>query len=803
MATAHLDLRDAFHDSPQYRANLVNAHKEAEAFESILNIWAEKTKIFVQAVAGLNEATDTILRLVTSPHNAPSFLDSHNFEHTRAELQEKFFSMENSFVSTLESDIIEPLLQFQGSVSQMLSEARREFLNSAEDYESIVYKYSSLPHLKNQKNDEFTNYLYNMKLESCKNSLKYANMLNELPLIRESLVLKKMNSFLDIMSTWFDGHQLSIDKAKPVINEVLESIEKEGVAQDIQSLQVDEHTLLEPIECHLTKYKQALGLLAYDEVSIATQISDLSVDSELMMNQGKSGYLLLRKANSRGGWTRHWFHIQMPEGLFIQCTNSVDQSIVVDLHASLVREADCDGRSYAFEISTPPILKYYFQAETDADMMEWVTALRVPHIRSINYHRNDLDVPSAGSVLVKSGSVYIRELKSSKNPHSTKDPLSVAANWRRIVLIIRTNGTLYQFDEHDKTVIETIKIKDLQRNQINLIDESALKKKNCFILKSKQRIHFFMTEGLSERNEWVSILKTFAQPEVLGYSEPPHFCYRLDRTYWISVIEGRGFGQADPYCYIELDGERKGKTSTKSKALNPIWVEDFLFTDLPALRSGIDVVVMNKNRLHKDSNIGKVRLPITYIQRDEMFEGWYPMMYESKISGYPAEMVGELRLRFKYEEVVVLPSSSYDNLLKLLLDVDSRLIFDLVNVSKNLEWFAENMMRIYAANGMAMEWLLFLARNEVELTDDSNILFRGNSILTKAIDGYMKLIGLQYVDEAIGDIVRSICENKIYVEVDELKLDRCEDIRAHWRVLVSYTKLLWKSIEKTQAKCPR
>ncbi|ORX78226.1 Rho GTPase activation protein [Basidiobolus meristosporus CBS 931.73] len=432
-------------------------------------------------------------------------------------------------------------------------------------------------------------------------------------------------------------------------------------------------------------------------------------------------------------------------------------------------------------------------------MMEWITALRIPHIGSINYNRS---ASNAGAELIKSGTVYIREVKSSKNPHCTKDPLSITGNWRRIVLIIRSNGTLYQFDENDKTVIENIKVKEVQRNHISMIDESALKKKNCFMLKSKQKTHFFMTDGPNERNEWISILKTFAQPEVLGYSEPPYFCYRLDRTFWISVVEGRGLSQSDPYCYIELDAERKGRTSTKPKTTNPVWVEDFLFTDLPALRRGVEVIVMNKNRLHKDSTIGKVHLPISFIRRGETHEGWYPIMYESKVSGYPSETAGELHLRFKYDEVVVLPSSSYDSLLKLLLDVESRLIFDLVNVSKNLEWFAENMMRIYAAKNMAMEWLLFLARNEVESTDDANILFRGNSIFTKAIDGYMKLIGLQYVDEAIGEIVRSICDNKVYVEVDELKLERYEDIRAHWKVLIGYTKMLWKSIEKTQAKCP-
>ncbi|ORX88741.1 Rho GTPase activation protein [Basidiobolus meristosporus CBS 931.73] len=299
-----------------------------------------------------------------------------------------------------------------------------------------------------------------------------------------------------------------------------------------------------------------------------------------------------------------------------------------------------------------------------------------------------------------------------------------------------------------------------------------------------------MAESLLERNEWVGVLKTFAQPEVLGYSNATHFCYRLDRTFWLRVIDARNIGQCDPYCFIELDGERRAKTSTKSRTNAPFWREDFYFS-----------------------------ISLNNIKRGEYYEEWYPLMHEAKNS-HAAEHVGDIRLRLRYDEVVVLPSASYEELIEMILDVESKIIFDLVGISKNLEWFSENMTRIYEGRNYAIEWLTYLAYHEVNSTgnaiyevfevvqtlkrflDDSNILFRGNSILTKAIDSYMKMIGIQYVDEAIGDIVRSICEHKIVCEVDMTKLEKGQDIRSQWRILLTYTKMLWRAIEKSRAKCP-
>lgn len=105
--------------------------------------------------------------------------------------------------------------------------------------------------------------------------------------------------------------------------------------------------------------------------------------------------------------------------------------------------------------------------------------------------------------------------------------------------------------------------------------------------------------------------------------------------------------------------------------------------------------------------------------------------------------------------------------------------------TRNLDWIAERLLLIHQANNRAMEWLQFLTTQEIAKTGglrmhqpirmmyanvtgilgDPNILFRGNSMATKAIDAYMKLVGWQYLDDTIGGALRYICANQVCCEV--------------------------------------
>jgi hypothetical protein len=46
------------------------------------------------------------------------------------------------------------------------------------------------------------------------------------------------------------------------------------------------------------------------------------------------------------------------------------------------------------------------------------------------------------------------------------------------------------------------------------------------------------------------------------------------------------------------------------------------------------------------------------------------------------------------------------------------------------------------------------------------LVFRGNSLLTKAIDLYMRMISRNFLEQTIGETIRALIDSKLHIEVD-------------------------------------
>lgn len=84
-------------------------------------------------------------------------------------------------------------------------------------------------------------------------------------------------------------------------------------------------------------------------------------------------------------------------------------------------------------------------------------------------------------------------------------------------------------------------------------------------------------------NAWLYALKSYAKPETFGVSR--WLEYRLYRTFWIMVNDGRGLPKdLEAYCEIMLDDQRRARTSTKAKMSKgsdtdtSFWRDSFEFT---------------------------------------------------------------------------------------------------------------------------------------------------------------------------------------------------------------------------------
>ncbi|KAJ5232080.1 hypothetical protein N7468_005036 [Penicillium chermesinum] len=87
-------------------------------------------------------------------------------------------------------------------------------------------------------------------------------------------------------------------------------------------------------------------------------------------------------------------------------------------------------------------------------------------------------------------------------------------------------------------------------------------------------------------------------------------------------------------------------------------------------------------------------------------------------------------------------------------------------------------------------------------TVEANLLFRGNSLLTKALDQHMRRLGKEYLEDTIGERLREIDESDPECEVDPSKVPRPEDLDRNWRNLINLTTTVWKSIAGSWSRCP-
>lgn len=234
---------------------------------------------------------------------------------------------------------------------------------------------------------------------------------------------------------------------------------------------------------------------------------------------------------------------------------------------------------------------------------------------------------------------------------------------------------------------------------------------------------------------------------------------------------------------------------------------------------------------HKNSRptllgISVVRVPD--LPRSELIEDWWcvkPVSHD--LRGKTTDTVGELSLSVRIDEEVVLPSAEYQPMLDVrasssswisadryhlsqLLndDADAELATDIAHeFPTELEEVAKLLLRVYQAESQLLPRILRLA--EMEIDGDlksAAILFRGNSILTKSIELYLRLVGTDYLEASIGKPVRKLCAAKVDIEIDPTKMrvgSKDKDLQHNVQELREWTLTVWNAIYDAREKCPK
>lgn len=321
------------------------------------------------------------------------------------------------------------------------------------------------------------------------------------------------------------------------------------------------------------------------------------------------------------------------------------------------------------------------------------------------------------------------------------------------------------------------------------------------------------------------------------------------------------------YAEIELDGQVRGKTVVKSETSNPFWREDFEFYDLPPVLSSTSITVKTRNPGQRhwtlvsqghfdiengdidplsivgdieisplDMQFGKVDLRLDGIEKATDTERWWPIINEND------DVVGELLMKVRIEELVVLMGRDYQSLSELLHTFSNGLTHQIAQIAHpELRRLSETLLNIFQVSGQASEWIMSLVEDEIDnihketpiskfrygrriasndsyesgveremflrdlnksATVEANLLFRGNSLLTKALDLHMRRLGKEYLEDTLCEKMRDIDESDPDCEVDPNKVQNPEDLKRNWRNLIALTENVWRSISTSASRCP-
>ncbi|KAK0108266.1 hypothetical protein ONS95_003084 [Cadophora gregata] len=500
----------------------------------------------------------------------------------------------------------------------------------------------------------------------------------------------------------------------------------------------------------------------------------------------------------------------------------------------------------------------------------------------------DKGAPSSPTAIVRRPST--RDLRSSSR-----------SGWRKVSCILQDNGEFKLLTENDITLLSVIQLSQLSRCAIQRLDRSVLDEEYCIAIFPQYtpgstqlsifRPVYIALESRLTHEVWFCLLRAFTIPEIYGPQtanaeddddlgmDPllpsTNDMFRMEKSVSLRIIEakvrrpvsrndGHSVGKSikavddpsfgDYFVEVILDGEVRARTKTRNDTRNPFWREDCEFLDLPAHLPSLSVVLkqldhpmgathgfLSSSSVHVpgpavDLICGTVEIPLDKLDRVKDNEAWWPILDDQQ------DPVGEIFLRVRHDELVVLLAKDYQPISELLHNFGSGLTVQIAQVvPTSLRTLAEILMNIFQVSGHASEWLSALVEDEIDglgkeppnrrlrwsrrigsnesytsvsdraetvrdmgksLQGEANLLFRGNSLLTQALDFHMRRLGKEYLEDVLSAKITEINTLNPDCEVDPSRISNGDDLDKNWKLLTSLTTDVWESIASSAKRCP-
>ncbi|XP_029007746.1 RAS protein activator like-3 [Betta splendens] len=362
-----------------------------------------------------------------------------------------------------------------------------------------------------------------------------------------------------------------------------------------------------------------------------------------------------------------------------------------------------------------------------------------------------------------------------------------------------------QYDSRESVSIAVSASLDLSADTstvIRPVHSSILGEKYCFEVINTENTHCFGCSSAAERDRWIEDLRRAAQPNKDNIE-------RTENSLCLWVNEAKDLPpKRRYYCELHLDGTLFARTTSRAVAKQPnrsslagdssmvssggqgagaaagcqlFWGEFFELDNLPGI-SQISLHLFReedakKKRHSRDEAslhpLGSVAIPLSDVQGRTYQEKWYPIIpFKSPGTVGNKDAPGPqslLRIRARFQNLLVLPMEKYKEFAEYVTVHYMEMCQNLEPLLsvKEKEELAGALVHVLQSIGKAKEFLIDLGSAEVKhFGDKEALIFRQNTLATKAIDEYMKLVGQKYLIDTLGDFI-----NRLYASVENCEVD--------------------------------
>lgn len=562
-----------------------------------------------------------------------------------------------------------------------------------------------------------------------------------------------------------------------------------------------------------------------------------------LSNPQKDGFLY--KYGVKGiaaNWSKRWFVLRDGYLYYFKEANSQKQSGVISLSTYNKISDGGKTKKYSFKLESgvnPKARTYYLCAETEEELTAW----RREIISSIKgralISRKSVSMTSLLEPARKICILYInvsearnlpqRDMLGKSDPYLIADAGGCQARTRTIYKSLNP----FWGEEYHLNIVDSFTRDPSASIKITVWDEDKYVKDNLI---GQVTVPVVSLCDSKIHEQWYPLYSSDAEIYVSG-----DLHLRIDhnseaKTLTLRIIEGRNLaskdanGLSDPYVKVYF-GKHKKKTKIVKKSLNPFFNEEFVFevpdsfykadqrTDADSL---IVISCWDWDRLGSNEFMGEFSLRLHELESDVIHDMWYILLpkgdmsvpFDKDVSSLnllstnsphaQPKPLGEIRIKLRYTEDPALPTYIYQPLLDFLQGplgpTLAQLIEQVIGPSERGE-LATAMIVALEAYGTAVPLIKALLKAEIQATEQEETLFRGNSLVTKGLDSYMKLVATPYLDHVIGPTIKKIYTSKKSCEVDPTR-EKEENIPKNFTRLLKLAQTIINAVVASASACP-